>query len=455
MAARFQSAEDSSGFRIPLATLHKALKTRHRERGRPLAPSDFQPRLKTELLVLQATPFCNVDCDYCYLPQRNSTARMDCETVRMAARRLRQDGLLGEEITVIWHAGEPLTMPREFYEEAFAALDDELGAECKIRHSFQTNATLIDDAWCAFFNAYDVRVGVSVDGPAQIHDAHRKTRSGKGTHARAMRGIECLKRHQIPFHVIAVVTAQSLACADAIFDFFLELGAFEIGLNFDEAEGSHTVSTMHGRESDHSRFLSAMLDRSIATGGRISIREFADAFRRVRHPLPAFTYKGQRFPDNGQTRPFAIVSVAWNGDFSTFSPELLGQKSAAYHDFVLGNVWNVSYLGATTSQLFESLHNEILMGAALCRKICEYFPFCGAGAPGNKFFENGSFSTAETLYCSVTVKHPFDAVLEKLETALNLVEGCADAPLSEAVAPLSHLVKGLGLTSRHIDLSGV
>jgi uncharacterized protein len=87
-----------------------------------LSALDFAPALKTRLLVLQPTPFCNIDCSYCYLPDRNDRSRMSLATVRLAARRLREDGLLGDELTVVWHAGEPLVLPPAWYEEAFAVL---------------------------------------------------------------------------------------------------------------------------------------------------------------------------------------------------------------------------------------------------------------------------------------------------------------------------------------------
>jgi uncharacterized protein len=113
--------------------------------------ADFSPSIFTRLLILQPTPFCNINCDYCYLPNRNSTMRMDIKIVRRAAERLRDDGLVGEELTVAWHAGEPLAMPLSFYKEAIKVFQDVLGSACNVSHSIQTNATLINDAWCEFF----------------------------------------------------------------------------------------------------------------------------------------------------------------------------------------------------------------------------------------------------------------------------------------------------------------
>src|SRR5689334_7793461 len=74
-------------------------------------PSDFQPTLKTRLLILQPTPFCNINCDYCYLPDRDFKTIMSLNIVRSAAERLLADELLSETLTVVWHAGEPLVIP--------------------------------------------------------------------------------------------------------------------------------------------------------------------------------------------------------------------------------------------------------------------------------------------------------------------------------------------------------
>ena len=157
--------------------------------GARVRHQDFTPRLRTQLLVLQPTPFCNIDCSYCYLPQRDERSRMDINTVRLAARRLREDGLLADELTVVWHAGEPLVLPPAYYEEAFAVIAEELpGTE--VTQAVQTNATLISDVWCAFFLKHRVQLGVSVDGPAHLHDRHRRTRQGRGTHAQVLRGNE-------------------------------------------------------------------------------------------------------------------------------------------------------------------------------------------------------------------------------------------------------------------------
>lgn len=376
---------------------------------------DLSPAPHTRLLILQPTPFCNLDCDYCYLPQRDATARMALSTVRQAAQRLRDDGLAGPELTVVWHAGEPLAVPVDFYRQAFEVIDQVLGPVSRVTHALQTNATLIDAQWCRLFQAHAVRVGVSVDGPAELHDRHRRTRGGKGTHARVMQGLRLLREHDIAFHAIAVVTRHSLARADAFFDFFLEQGIHDVGCNFDEAEGVHARSSLAGHEAAHAAFLARLLQRSIEHDGAVVVRELASAWQLVAQALPSYRWRGRDWPDNAQVMPLALISVACNGDFGTFSPELLGQRSAEFGDFVLGNVADTGYVAALRSPAMQRLWPPIAAGLEACARECAYFAYCGGGAPANKWFENADLASTETLYCRCMVQRPFDAVLGQLE----------------------------------------
>lgn len=383
-----------------------------------VSADEFVPRLQTQLLVLQATPFCNINCSYCYLPQRDDRSRMDLDTLQTAARRLREDGLAGDELTVVWHAGEPLVLPPAWYEQAFAVLAAELSG-VRVQHALQTNATLIDADWCDLFKRHQVQVGVSVDGPAWLHDLHRRTRRGGGTHAAVVRGMRQLREHGLPFHAIAVVTAASLGDADGFYDWFAEQGVSELGCNFDEAEGAHARSSLAGAEAGHEAFMRRLLQRSLA--GPVVVRELAAARQLLREPLPRWGWRGARWPLNSQVMPLVLLTVLHNGDFGTFSPELPGQPRPEYDNFVLGNVHRGGYLQALRGAGFARLWRDVERGIRCCQQRCAYFEHCGGGAPANKLFENGDLGSAETLHCRSMVKRPFDAVLRHTETALGLV----------------------------------
>jgi uncharacterized protein len=379
--------------------------------------------LQTQLLVLQPTPFCNIDCSYCYLPARQDTRRMDLATVRAAARHLRDDGLLGERLGIVWHAGEPLVLPPAWYETAFEALAEELAGvpQLQVTQALQTNATLIDDAWCDFFLRHGVQLGVSVDGPAALHDRHRRTRRGAGTHGQVVQGIRRLQDRGVPFHAIAVVTAATLADPAGFFDWFEAQGIRELGCNIDEAEGAHARSSLQAGpalEAAHAAFLREGLRRHQA--GRLVLREVAQAQQLLAAPLPRWQAAPgvAPWPANAQVQPLALLTVLANGDFGSFSPELPGQPWPAYADFVLGNVHRGGYLQALQGPAFQRLWADIRQGVQACASACPYFEQCGGGAPANKLYEHGHLHGTETLYCRSMVQRPFDAVLAAAEQAL-------------------------------------
>jgi uncharacterized protein len=407
--------------RLSMSALRAALRSRPQaaQAADALGTGSFSPPLEVKLLVLQPTPFCNIDCAYCYLPNRASTARMTLPVVEAAIRNVIDSGLVGERLSIAWHAGEPLAAGLEFYRRAFARIAAIVGGRFPVHHSIQTNAMLIDGGWCDLFAEHGVKVGVSVDGPAFVHDLNRRTRKGKGTHAEAMRGVGFLLRKAIPFHAIAVVTPVALQHPDEIFEFFLTEGFREIGFNIDEREGERRQSTV-GREHEHDfqRFLQRMLDRSIAAGGRLQIREVEEARKVILHGLDSVHVAGKRYPHNAQVLPLEILSVDHAGNFSTWSPELLGQPSRTYNNFVLGNVLDDSVVSVFSDPHFQEMHRQIVAGVERCRRECEYFELCGGGAPANKLYENGSFDSTETIYCRHVVMAPLRLMLANLEKRL-------------------------------------
>ena len=116
-----------------------------------------------------------------------------------------------------------------------------------------------------------------------------------------------------------------------------------------------------------------------------------------------------------QTTPFAIISVDCHGNFSTFSPEMLGLSSPEYGDFVFGNVMRDSFDSILSQPRFIAVARDIAAGIRRCKETCEYYAYCGGGAPVNKYFENGSFDSTETMFCRLSKQAVLNVVLEKLE----------------------------------------
>jgi uncharacterized protein len=385
-----------------------------------------------DLLVIQPTPFCNIDCKYCYLPNRDAKSVVASETLDNLFSQVFASGWLGDGLSVVWHAGEPLVLPIAFYRDAFATIDRRKPPGLMLWHSFQTNGTRIDEAWCRFFAEARINLGVSIDGPEHFHDRNRVTRAGRGTFEKTIAGIRLLKRHRVPFHVISVLSAANLAAPREMFDFYVAEGIEEVCFNVEESEGDHVSESFGaaGVEAAYYDFLCEFWRLSSAKPRVITfVREIEHAVQQVIRP--------DDVPFRNQlTEPFAITSMDWAGNISTFSPELLGLKNATYGDFLLGNINRDALVDMPSRDNYLRMLRDIEAGVEMCRDSCEYFSVCGGGEPVNKLAENGSFASTETTYCRMTKKRATDLVLDALdrvspddaEAILRLVQRESSAP---------------------------
>lgn len=366
-----------------------------------------------ELLVFQVTPFCNLDCAYCYLPDRLNRRSAEIETLRAALEFVWASGLAEDGFTLAWHAGEPLAAPKGFYAQANARLADfQRETGISVRQTFQTNGTLIDDWWCGYFARNDVRVGVSIDGPAWLHDKYRRTRSGKGSHAHVMRGVELLKANGVDFAVLCVLTEESLDHPDELFEFFSGLGATRLGFNIDEIDGANTSSSMAlgAAESRFRRFFARLYDLTASRPGP-AVREF-EAFKRLLLADPLGRDGG---PGNQEATAFKILSVDHRGFISTFSPELLATSAPEYNDFRFGRLGGSRYADVLREPAYRAVRSAIDEGVARCRDTCPYFAVCGGGKPVNKYCETGSLASTETLHCRLQCQALADVILAGIE----------------------------------------
>jgi uncharacterized protein len=339
---------------------------------------------------------------------------MSLSLLRTIAERVARSGLVGDRFTVVWHGGEPLVMPIAFYESAIEIFDAATSSDTATSFAFQTNATLINEDWCRFFENSRTAVGVSIDGPEALHDAHRKTRHGKGTLAATLAGMRMLQSHDIRFNVITVLTSDALEYPDEMLDFFVEQGITRVGFNIEELEGVNQQSSLNGGDSEQRfrRFLKRFIRLSHNQGWPVHIRELEQ--------LLALLIRREKLSSNEQTTPFRLLNVAWDGSVGTFSPELLGAKAEGYPDFLIGNIGEHEIVEMAAGDRFQHIRSEIDTGVARCRRECGYFDYCGGGAPANKVFENGSFATTETLYCRLMRKAIIDVVLEDIAYFSNL-----------------------------------
>ena len=349
---------------------------------------------KTALLVIQPTPFCNIDCAYCYLPHRSSKQRMSLEVAENIFERLFRFPTIRESVDLVWHAGEPLVLPISYYEEMFTLIQRLAGPHLKINHAFQTNATLITDDWCELIKKWDVNLGMSIDGPEEFHDLNRKYRNGSGSFAAAHRGLQIVKKNDLPFHLISVLTTASMRAPDKMFEFYERENVPYVCFNIEEKEGTHKTSdVIDGPRFDPSyrAFLARFFELIAQRGSPMMVREFEAALDFIQGYA-----KGIRSVEN---EPFMIISVDCEGSMSTFSPELLAVDHPNYGKFTFGNVIKDDFETISKNIDESKTYIDIRAGVKKCKQECQYFNMCGGGAPANKIFENHTADSTETGYC--------------------------------------------------------
>ena len=372
-------------------------------------PLQSSAKPQIDLVVVQPTPFCNINCRYCYLPARSDKSTISLDTVRTLFEKVFSSGWVGEELTIIWHAGEPLVMPVDFYRQAFEMIESLRPENLRLRHSIQTNGILINTEWCDLFRQWRVGVGVSIDGPRRFNDLNRLSRKGHSTYDKAIAGLRLLRAQSVPFHVISVLTAQSLAEPQEMLDFYLSEGIADVCFNVEESEGSHVSSLLAqtNARSAFRGFLEKFWQLARADGRIGFIREVDGILSRV--------FRSTDAPmRNAQVEPFGMLNVDCQGNVSSFSPELLGLKNARYNDFIVGNIGSDSLEQMRRSAAMQAMAQDIAQGVDACRESCQYFSVCGGGAPVNKLSEGGSFAGTRTGFCDLTQQVPVDLVLDSL-----------------------------------------
>lgn len=182
------------------------------------------------LLVKPASADCNLRCRYCFYRDactfypETGRRRMSAATLdRMIA------GYMATPQPVYsfgWQGGEPTLMGVDFFRKAVNLQAAYARPGSRIANGLQTNGTLLDDAFAAFLAEYRFLVGVSLDGPAAVHDAERRTADGHGSHARALAGIECLRRNRVEFNILTLVNSRNVSDPVALYDYLVGQGFF-------------------------------------------------------------------------------------------------------------------------------------------------------------------------------------------------------------------------------------
>lgn len=240
--------------------------------------------LKTPLanvLVKPAGPDCNLDCSYCFYKGKSALYpgrpqhRMAEETLEELVRQVMRAG--GRQLSFVWQGGEPTLAGLDFFRSA-VALQQQYGRGQVVGNGFQTNGLLLDREWARFFRRYNFLVGLSIDGPQDLHDRHRTNHVGHGSHQRAWRAVRILRRHSVALNVLVVLTRANVLHPRELYEYFVTRGISHLQfIPCAESESTgHAVTDYSVTPEQYGAFLCELFDLWAASEQLVSIRLFVE-----------------------------------------------------------------------------------------------------------------------------------------------------------------------------------
>ena len=167
---------------------------------------------------------CNLRCEYCFFLKKeklypNSNFRMSDEVHEAYIKQLLSAHQV-PQITVAWQGGEPTLMGLDFFRRSLELQKKHKKTGTRIENTFQTNGILLNDDWCRFFHDNRFLVGLSMDGPQELHDHYRKDRGGHGTFDRVIRAARLLQEHEVEFNILCTVNRKNADHPLRVYRFF-------------------------------------------------------------------------------------------------------------------------------------------------------------------------------------------------------------------------------------------
>jgi uncharacterized protein len=332
-----------------------------------------------QVFVKPAGAACNLDCRYCYYLKKRDLYP-ETETFRMSddllEEYIRQHIAASptEAVTFSWHGGEPTVLGLDFFRRVVALQRKHQPEGRRIVNGIQTNGLLLDEDWCRFLADEGFGVGLSLDGPPELHDEYRVNRGGEATHRQTLRAFELLARHRVPCDILCVVHDRNVRRPLQVYRFFKEIGAQYLGFlpivePLPGAERGVTPQTVPAEA--FGAFLCAIFDEWMrGDTRRIMVQMFDEAARPVmgmEHSLCIFRETCGELP-----------VLEHNGDFYSCDHFV----DPAHR---VGNIREtplVDLIESTAQRVFGQAKRDRL--PAYCLR-CRVLDMCNGGCPKDRF----------------------------------------------------------------------
>ena len=339
--------------------------------------------LAFNVMIKPRGPVCNLDCRYCYYLCKErlypgGNFRMSDDLLETFTRQYIAAQQV-PEVTFAWQGGEPLLMGLDFFGRALELQERYRRPGMTVKNVIQTNGILLDHDWCRFFKANDFLVGISIDGPREVHDVYRVDKGGQPTLERVMAGVELLSRHTVDFNTLTCVHAANAGRPLEVYRFlrdqvqarfmqFIPVVLRENETGFQEGD---VVAPLSVTGQQYGAFLCTIFDEWVRRDvGTVFVQMFDAA-------LAAWAGESPGLCVFEETCGTALV-LEHNGDLYSCDHFV----TPAYH---LGNMNEIdlaALVGSANQSQFGLAKRDSL--PAHCRE-CEVKFVCNGGCPRNRF----------------------------------------------------------------------
>jgi uncharacterized protein len=338
------------------------------------------------LLIKPSTHLCNLDCSYCFY-KRVSDVYPEGKPMKIevAESIVKKTLDLGARLnTFTWQGGEPTLLGTDFY-RAVCQLQDRYRKPGQIiENSLQTNGILIDEEWADFLKNRNFLVGLSLDGPREIHDHYRKTKAGEGTYAEVMNTARLLRERGVPFNILTLLTDANITDVDEIYNFlrknrFTHL-QFIPCFEHDPETGKPLPFSISGEELG--RFYTRLFDLWMEDGFlEVSIRIFEDIF--------IYLIDGVKASCGWLERCGSYLLVEHNGD-------VYPCDFFVYPEWHLGNIVTDS-LTAILQNPKRAAFGEMKAQLPDACTRCRFLSFCQGDCTKFRWKENDTYTNVSAL----------------------------------------------------------
>ena len=396
--------------------------------------TSWQREFTQQMLHVMAKPIgpiCNLDCEYCYylhkeeLYPATKSWRMPGETLATYIQQYIEAQPPGtEDITFAWQGGEPTLLGLEFFERVVELQKEFAPPGRRIANALQTNGVLLDETWAEFFKQEQFLIGLSIDGPAEMHDQYRYDKKGRGTFQSVLKALQLLKQYEVEFNALVVVNRVNSLHGKRVYTYLRDNGVeFMQFIPIVERRGiGHHTESESASETDHpwdhlvssrsvvpehfGQFLCDVFDEWVKRDvGRIFVQIFDQALAAWMGLEPSLCVFRKRCG--------RALAIEHNGD-------LYCCDHFVEPDYRLGNIHDLPIIDLASSQ--RQLEFGVAKESTLPQYCvaCEVRFACNGECPKNRFIETPDGEAGLNYLCEGYRRffHHIDPLMQQMAAEL-------------------------------------